>query len=137
MLISSNGIRLKLIKGKIEPKKSDTLAGYESEIQNICVIIERLSINPSSWFRIAFRIKLKAIVTPKAACPAVATPDKSIESSEVVNYFGKGTWIVRLDNVATSYWLLNKLGSLIVTDKVSLLFAFVEISSGYLNLTLS
>lgn len=67
LLISSNGIKLKLINGKIDPKKSVTLAGYDSDIQNICVIIERLSINPSNWLRIAFKIKLKAIVTPRAA----------------------------------------------------------------------
>lgn len=131
MLISSNGIILKLINGKIYPKNSETLAGYESEIQNRCVIIDRPSINPSNWFRIAFNIKLKVIVTPKAVCPAMIKPVKSTESSEAVSYFGKGTCIVRFDCVTTSYWLLNKLGSLIVTDKVSLLFALVEISSGY------
>jgi len=67
------------MSGKIDPKKSETLAGYESDMQNICVIIERLSINPSSWLSIAFNIKLKAIVTPNAAVPTVATFDKSIE----------------------------------------------------------
>lgn len=64
-------------------------------MQNICVIIERLSINPSSWLRIAFNIKLNAIVTPKAAWPAVATPDKSTEISLLVNCLGNWTQIVR------------------------------------------
>lgn len=89
--MSSNGIKLKLIKGKIDPKKSETFAGYESEMQNMCVIIDRLSINPRSWLRMAFNMKLNATVTPKAACPAVATPDKSIEISLLVSYFGNGT----------------------------------------------